>query len=106
MQKGNIHIGIWKDGSSYIQVGSSNYPGTDILVRVDKREPIKAKADPGFTTSQSDNLIAQFKIGNTALSRYIEWPYERNKDLSIDLYGFNQAWEILNIVYKSAANQK
>lgn len=106
MQKGNIHIGIWKDGSSYIQIGSNNYPGTDILVRVDKNEPIKAKADPGYTTSQSDSLITQFKTGNTALSRYIEWPYETNKDLSIDLYGFNQAWEILNIIYKSAGNQK
>lgn len=106
MQKGNIYIGIWKDGSSYIQIGSNNFPGTDILVRVDKNGPIKAKADPGYTTRQTDKLIAQFKTGNTALSRYIEWPHERNKDLSIDLYGFNQAWEILNIIYKSAGNQK
>lgn len=104
LSRGGLSVGIWKDGSYFVTVGSQHYPRSKIAVRVDKNEPIVASADTGFSDAQPLQIIEQFMSGNSVLTRYQEWPYERNKDNSFDLFGFKEAWEILNTLYEAAGS--
>ena len=99
LEKGHVLIGIWKDRTPFVRVGHKHYPNSKIAVRIDKNSPISAPEDKGFTNSQSIAIIEQLKEGKSLLTRYQEWPYERNKDKSIEIFGFNQAWEILQNIY-------
>lgn len=105
LDRGDLRVGIWKDGTPFVSVGSSHYPNSMIAVRVDKNKPISASEKTGFTKAQSAEIIEQLKKGSSILTRYQEWPYQRNKDTSIDLFGFPQAWEILQKIYSSVKVQ-
>jgi hypothetical protein len=102
----DLRIGIWKDGTPFVSIGSSHYPDSDIAIRVDKNKPITASEKIGFTNAQSLEIIDQLKKGNSVLTRYQEWPYQSNKDTSLELFGFPQAWEILQKIYESANSQQ
>ncbi|MET1080325.1 MAG: hypothetical protein ABWY06_20115 [Pseudomonas sp.] len=102
LRKHNISIGIWKNGSHFISVGNDHFPSSDITLRIDKNQPVTAVAESGFTEKQADLLISQMKVGESALSRYQEWPYRANKDKKVELYGFSEAWKILNVIYSTA----
>lgn len=104
--KGDLLVGIWKDGTPFVTVGSSHYPYSNIVVRVDKNKPISASEKDGFTKAQSVEIIEQLKKGGSVLTRYQEWPYQSNKDKSIELFGFPQAWAILQKMHKSVKPQK
>lgn len=99
INKKDLTIGISQTGSSYVVIGSSHYPSSDIAVRIDQSKPILANEENGFTTQQSNTIISSLKTGEKILTRYQEWPYQINKDLVIDAYGFNEAWEIINTIY-------
>lgn len=99
INKKNLTIGISQTGSNYVIVGSSHYPSSDIAVRIDQSSPIIANEKNGFTTQQSNSIISSLKAGEKILTRYQEWPYQINKDLVIETYGFNEAWEIINTIY-------
>ncbi|WP_052906163.1 hypothetical protein [Pseudomonas fluorescens] len=104
ISKDSVSIGIWKNGSHFISVGNDHFPSSNITLRVDQNAPISATAESGYTDKQVEMLIAQLKSGKSVLSRYQEWPYETNKDKAIDLFGFSEAWEMLNVIY-NAPNQ-
>ncbi|MCJ7662980.1 MAG: hypothetical protein MUO24_01930 [Desulfobacterales bacterium] len=106
LNKGDLRVGIWKDGTLFVSVGSSHYPNSKIAVRVDKNKPISASEKSGFTKAQSEAIIEELMKGNSVLTRYQEWPYQSNKDKSVDLFGFPQAWEILQKIYKSVGSQQ
>jgi hypothetical protein len=103
LDKGDLRVGIWKDGSSFITIGNEHYPESKITIRIDKNKPISAPEKAGFTTEQSDELIAGLLSGKAVLTRYQKWPYQSNIDNLTDLYGFPEAWELLNAIYKSSA---
>lgn len=83
-----------------MSVGSEYFPGSSIAIRVDKQEPITAPANPGFTNSQETALIAAMSTGTSALTRYVQWPYEANKDKKISLFGFKSALAIIDTLNK------
>lgn len=101
INKEGLTVGIWKDSTPYISIGSSHYPGSSITVRVDKNQPVVASERSGFSPAQSQDVLNQLKISSSLITRYQEWPYESNVDKNIDLYGFNEAWDFLKIVYNS-----
>lgn len=102
LDKGDLRVGIWKDGSHFVWVGGSHYPGSSIAVRIDKGQPISAAEKTGFSKQQSESILGHFKKGEAVLTRYQEWPYTSNKDKTIELFGFNEAWEILGNIYRAA----
>lgn len=106
LHRENLQIGIWKDGTPFVSVGSSHYPNSNIAVRVDKNKPITASEKTGFTKAQSLEVIGQLKKGHSVLTRYQEWPYQSNKDTSMELFGFPQAWEILQKLHESVGTQQ
>ena len=106
LDRGDLRIGIWKDGTPFVSIGNSHYPNSDIAIRVDKNKPITASEKIGFTSAQSLETIDQLKKGNSVLTRYQEWPYQSNKDKSLELFGFPQAWEILQKIHESAKSHK
>tara|TARA_Y100000815_G_scaffold185010_1_gene168853 strand:+ start:1089 stop:1901 length:813 start_codon:yes stop_codon:yes gene_type:complete len=103
LSKGHLTVGIWKDGSTLAWVGSNHYPGTAMTVRVDRGRPISAGERSGFSSSQAATIVSQLKSGQSAITRYQEWPYRSNLDEDVDLFGFSQAWELLGIIYRNAA---
>ena len=71
------------------------------FIRVEKNKPFTTPESTGFSSSQAASIIEQLKTGKSVLTRYQEWPYRVDKDTPVDLFGFPQAWEILNKVYES-----
>ena len=106
LDREDLRIGIWKDGTPFVTVGNSHYPSSNIAVRVDKNKSITAPESTGFTKDQSIEIISQLKKGQSVLSRYQEWPYQSNKDKSLDLFGFPQAWAILQKIHESVGTQQ
>lgn len=101
LRRGNLTVGIRKDGSYFISIGHEHYPGSTIAIRVDKNEPISASESAGFSSHQVSVILDQLTTGNTLLTRYQEWPYQTNRDDCFSPYGFSQAWEILQVIYDS-----
>lgn len=106
LDRGDLTIWLTKDGTPYVLVGYDHYPGSKIAVRVDKNKPITASAKIGFAKAQSLEIIEQLKNGQSALTRYEEWPYQIYRDSSVELFGFPQAWEILQKLHESAGIQQ
>tara|TARA_B110000238_G_scaffold9522_1_gene9697 strand:+ start:1698 stop:2477 length:780 start_codon:yes stop_codon:yes gene_type:complete len=106
LSKEGLAVGIWKDGSSFITIGHSHYPGSNVTLRIDKGKPIIKSEEHSFTNAQSDDIINALKSGKTVLTRYQEWPYQRNIDTSVDLYGFIEAWSLLNTLFNASAPEK
>lgn len=98
----NLRVGIWKDGTSFVSIGYEHYPGSNVTIRIDKGKPITASEKPSFTRAQSDDIINALKSGKSALTRYQNWPYKNNIDTPIDLYGFTEAWSILNSIFNAS----
>jgi len=101
LSRGDLVVGIWKDGAPFVRVGSSHYPNSNIAVRVDKNEPVSAPEKTGFTNAQAARIVEQLSKGKSLLTRYQEWPNQSYKDKSIELFGFPQAWAILQKIFNS-----
>ncbi|WP_162887109.1 hypothetical protein [Pseudomonas syringae] len=101
ISKKDLTIGIWKDGSTFISIGHDHFPSSQIAIRIDQSPPLTAPEKTGFDSKQVGEILSSLKKGQKVLTRYQEWPYERNKDVTIDLYGFNEAWTIINKIYQS-----
>lgn len=96
--KKDLTVGVWKDGRNFVSIGHDHFPKSNMAIRIGQNKPISALAESGFTNVQVKEIIEALRNGDEALTRYQEWPYEKNKDLKIDLYGFKEAWEIINVV--------
>lgn len=101
LTKKDLMIGIWKDGSTFVNVGHDHFPSSQIAIRIDKNAPFTANETSGFSGKQVSGILSSFRSGEKALTRYREWPYETNIDVTIDLYGFNEAWDVLTRVYEA-----
>lgn len=98
IRKKDFMAGVHKNGSSFIVIGRDHFPKSKVAIRIDQQTPISANSEDGFTREQVNQIIEQLKTGGKALTRYQEWPYEKSKDYALDLYGFAEAWEIINTV--------
>lgn len=102
LDKGDLSVMIWKDGTALVHIGHEHYPGSNVTIRIDKGKPITASEKLSFTRAQSDDIINALKSGKSALTRHQNWPYKKNIDTHIDLYGFTEAWSILNSIFKAS----
>lgn len=106
LDRKDLRVGIGQDGKTFIWIGNNHYPDSNIALRVDKNKPITASEERGFTESQSLEIIEQLKKGTSVLTRYNKWPYQSNEDQSFKTFGFPQAWEMLQRVYRSVDEDK
>lgn len=87
---------IIKGDRSYVLVGKDHYPGSESVVRIDKGTPIKTNNNGVFSLDDSRAIIEKLKTGSEIVTRYMEWPNKYNKDKKWEIYGFPQAWEVIN----------
>lgn len=101
IRKKDLIVGIWKDGKTFIHIGHDHYPSSQVTIRIDKLASISANEKSGFSAQQTDIILNQLLKGSSALTRYQEWPYQSYIDQPLDLFGFFQAFSILQKVYES-----
>jgi hypothetical protein len=101
LNKGNLHVGIEKSGDFFVQVGNQHYPGSISTIRVDKNSPIESGEKSSFNKTQTEQIIEALLKGQFVLTRYQKWPYQNNLDEKLELFGFAEAWHILNQIYKA-----
>lgn len=77
-------VGIWKNGTPIISIGSDHYPDSNITIRIDKNKPITAPAKAGFSKDQTKAILEQMNKGDAMLTRYNEWPYQHDFDTQVD----------------------
>lgn len=100
--KQDLSVGIWHDNTPFVLVGHGHYPNSDFTIRTNKNTPHATSISTGFSDSEASEIIHELIEGKSAVTRYKEWPYDKNEDKKIDLFGFAQAWELLNKIYSSA----
>lgn len=102
LQKEDLVITILKNDVIIVTVGSNHYPDSEIAVRVDKNKPFATSSkEVGFSKKQSAQIIEQLKKGKSVTTRYKKWPSPESRDSTIDLFGFNQAYHIVQEIYKA-----
>lgn len=84
----------------FIRVGYHTYPGRHPTVRIDDHAPVSVQDDGGVTAPSADPLIVQQMLsGRTARAAYHVWP-QGEEQMYVDLSGFDQAWQRLNVIKK------
>ena len=96
-----LSVTIWKDGSVLVNVGAKHYPGTNVSVRIDDSPPYSATEKVGFNTGTSNQILDELLSGDSVMTRYQKWPYKRYIDQRVPLFGFTEAWALLNRIYKA-----
>lgn len=104
IQKDNISVTVWKDGSPLVSVGNYHFPGTSYSLRVDGMEVFEAKENKGFSRAETSKIIEQLNNGNSVLTRYVEWPYENYVDKRTDLFGLSLAYKLAKVIRDNIAN--
>lgn len=79
-----------------VSIGSDNYPGTPVAIRIDGGEPIKGGTEGIFTGAESDKILAQLKKGKEVITRHQKFPKEYSTDDTFELYGFNETFQYIN----------
>ena len=101
LNRDDLHIAIWKDGSTVISLGGDTAAGSQVVIRVDKNQPITSSIDVYFNESQTQDIIKQLQQGSTVVTRYRKWADGPDIDKSTNLFGFSQAYNILQKIHAS-----
>ncbi len=96
----DLTVSVGKGGDEYIWVGSEHYPGTDVAVRVGAGTPYIVSSKDQFGPSLSRKLIEEFQQGGSVTTRYQQWPYKAYKDVTFDLYGFDEVFSYMKWAVK------
>lgn len=89
--KNDVPVRVNYEGNQYfISIGFHTFPGAVGRVRIDKNEVIT------FTTESFIDpvLFQQMLTGEKGIAQYMKWPNKEPVDLSFDLYGFKEAFDI------------
>ncbi|MFQ5643279.1 MAG: hypothetical protein ACE5FQ_06225 [Thiogranum sp.] len=98
LQKGDMFIHRYQDGSFMVEVGSNRKPGSEQLVRVDGNEAVTADAQTGFTQQQTRLILEQMQAGKMLSTRYDDASNQWHTERSISLFAYPQAAGIVEIV--------
>ena len=98
LQKGDLSIHRYQDGSFMIDVGSVKKPGSDMLIRVDANEAFRADAQDGFTNEQTGLILEQMRTGKKMSTRYENASNQSETDQTLNLFAYPQAADIVEIV--------
>lgn len=91
---------VWVDarGRSEVYIGSSHYPGSNVVIRIDKGAPIFINSrtfNGSFGYRASPGLINRIAGAKTVTTRFQEWPYKDYRDSTWSTYGFKEALSYL-----------
>lgn len=99
IMKDNLVIIKSKDGYQTI-IGSKHFPNTTALIRIDKNKPIESGEKGQYSHQQSAQLINDMANAKTVTTRFIQWPYEKYVDSTMDMTNFNVAKKVLDLIYE------
>lgn len=88
-----------KDGYKVV-VGTKHFPGKTALIRLDKNKPIESNEKGQYSHQQSAQLINDMANAKTVTTRFIQWPYEKYVDSTMDMTNFNVAKKVLDLIYE------
>lgn len=93
--------GVW------VSVGTENYPGSNVAVRVDGGKPVGSRrGSDDFDKKTSAQIIAQFRKGQTVVSRYMRWPYKSFVDTEESLFGIGAAIDYVQWAVKQRSGAR
>jgi len=98
LQKGDISIHRYQDGSFMVDIGSNKSPGSDMLVRIDSNKAITADTQHGFSEQQTSLILEQMETGKTMNTRYKDASNQWETDKTTSLFAYPQAADIVEIV--------
>ena len=98
LEKGDLLIHRYQDGSFMVDVGNNKKPGSELLVRVDDNAAITAEAQVGFTQAQTRLILEQMQTGKTLSTRYDDASNAWQTEKTISLFAYPQAAAIVEII--------
>lgn len=82
----------------YVEVGVHDFPGRTPTVRIDDNKPVSVQDYGGVQAPSPDPLLVQQMLsGRVTRATYHVWP-KGPEQMYVDISGFDQAWQRLNIV--------
>ncbi|MEK6281884.1 MAG: hypothetical protein AABN95_16140 [Acidobacteriota bacterium] len=95
----DLWVFVNADGKATLSIGSEHYPGSDVMLRVDKRVPVIMNTrllKGSFNLLDSQKLIAELSRAKTITTRYRKWPNNHDRDdMWEEIVGFNEALQYL-----------
>jgi hypothetical protein len=93
MHRGSLYVFLSRskgviDPMVSIIHGKDSFPGRTTALRVDTLPPHTVVTETHWSGPQAQSIIKQLLKGNTARTRFIEWPYGNAIDDQITLDGF------------------
>lgn len=94
LNRGDFYLFIEPNGNFGISVGTQNFPGKPIALRMGNTDPITtSRKDNFFDASTSQRIVKQLLKEESFKTRYIKWPYENWIDAEYSTHGFAVALE-------------
>lgn len=94
MDRGDTRVWIDARGRSELYIGSSHYPGSQVVIRIDKSAPLAIRSRTfggSFGYRASPTIINKITSAATVTTRYQKWPYKDYEDETWSTYGFKEA---------------
>jgi hypothetical protein len=98
ISRGDVLLRKDADGALTLNIGEHQRADSQLLLRVDTQWAVTAFAATGFSVAQTSQLLEQMRAGKQAATRYQHASRQGPSDMTISLFGFNQALEIMNAV--------
>lgn len=98
LQKGDVFIHRYQDGSFMVDVGINKKPESNILVRIDSNEAVTADTQHGFTVQQTSLILEQMKTGKRMTTRYAEESNRWETEKTINLFAYPQAADLVELI--------
>jgi len=98
LQKGDLFIHRYQDGSFMVDVGSDKKSVSDMQVRIDNNEAVAANVQQGFTGEQTDLILEQMKTGKVIYTRYAGASNQWETEKTVNLFSYSRAADLVEIV--------
>ncbi|WP_277850035.1 hypothetical protein [Moellerella wisconsensis] len=96
----NNDLYVYKDKNGYlISIGRNHFPSKDSFIRVNEEAPIKSGEKGYLNRNKSNLLMSKLSSKDAVTTRYVEWPYDRNKDSEVGMVNFDAAKQVVNKVF-------
>lgn len=89
--KNGLYIFNFSKSGLYVSVGSNNYPGSEVAIRVGTNPAFFSNEKAQFNGAKGSEVLKAFTDGKQVTIRYQEWPKGYDTVRTFDLYGFNEA---------------
>jgi hypothetical protein len=105
MQRGDLRVWLDSKGRSEIYIGASHYPGSLVVLRIDKTSPLTINSrifNGSFGYRESPWIIKRIATAKSITTRYQKWPDQNYQDETTSTYGFNESlafirWAVVRI---------